>query len=86
MLVAHSKLSGQAQRILQLLVEGGSLTPRDAMALHPPIYRLAARVKELREAFGDDAIVTVHERHDGGTHARYVWARSVEPQGSLFAP
>lgn len=29
----------------------------------------------IREAYGDESVVTVMERHSGGTHGRYTWRR-----------
>jgi len=81
-LVAHKPLGAQAQRILQLLVERGSLTAKEAYEAGCGM-RLAARVLEIREAFGESAVVTRTEEHDGGTHARYYWRGQVEPQTEL---
>lgn len=80
--VAHAPLNAQAQHVLRELIERGSLTPRDAMAFG--CYRLAARVLEIREAFGAAAVVTEYEDHDGGRHARYQWRGGSEQQGDLF--
>lgn len=82
-LVSHRPLSGQCQRVLSVLVERGSITARDAVNMEPPIYRLAARILELRAAFGDDAVVTVDEKHEGGIHARYVWRGAGDTQQEL---
>jgi hypothetical protein len=50
------------------------------MQLDPPVYRLAARIAEIREAYGPDAVLTDSESHGSGTHGRYrlrpgVWGR-----------
>ena len=46
------------------------ITPKDAMGFG--CYRLAARIKELREQ--GHVIETEMEPHEGGKHARY-WLR-----------
>lgn len=59
----------QCGELLAHLEKYGSITPREAMQGYL-IYRLAARIKDLREM--GYAIETINEKHDGGTHARYV--------------
>ena len=51
------------------------ITPLYALE-HAHCYRLAARIAELREA--GHTIVTLHERHEGGYHARYQLVRENE--------
>lgn len=65
------KMKPQAAAVLELLELNGSLTPRQAMNMKPPCYRLASRVCELRHKFGH-AIRTKREPHKGGRHARYI--------------
>lgn len=79
--VAARPLGKQAQQVLAYMVRMGGITPRDAMTFG--CYRLAARVKDLREAFGQEAVETLSERHEGGTHARYVWRGPSEAQQEL---
>jgi len=69
-LTAHAPLAPQTMRVLRALQER-TLTARDAMMMDPPCYRLAARVAEIREAFGDGAVETISEDHGSGRHARY---------------
>ena len=80
---AHPALRPQAQAIFQALVQRGSLSSREAMDMHPPCYRLAARIGEIRLAFGADAVVTESEAHGSGTHARYRWVEPGPAQGTL---
>jgi len=80
---AHRALKRQAQAVHQLLVQRGSLSAREAMDMRPPVYRLAARIAEIREAFGADSVVTTSESHGSGEHARYVWADSGAIQQDL---
>jgi len=57
----------QCAEVLDYIRREGSITPREAMTFG--CYRLAARVKDLRELGWQ--IVTEREDHDGGEHARY---------------
>ena len=51
------------------------LTPLDALALGMG-YRLAARISDAKQRLEPgESIVTLTEKHDGGTHARYVLRR-----------
>jgi len=59
----------QQHKVLSYIQVYGSITPLQAMQ-ELKIYRLAARVKELREM--NWRIETITEKHDGGTHAKYV--------------
>lgn len=84
-LTVHRPLGDQASKVRDYLMRHGSITPKDAIGFVPPIYRLAARVMELREIFGESAIVTEYEAHEGGRHARYVLALDADHQSDLFA-
>lgn len=76
MMVNHQSLKPQTQRVLGLLVQRGSLTSLEA--LHAGAgFRLAARVKEIREAFGDDAVVTEQETDGDARYARYHWCGDI---------
>ena len=77
-------LSRQCQLIHRLLVERGSLSAREAYEAGCGM-RLAARIAELREAYGTDAITTESETHAGGNHARYHWRGTGEVQQELFS-
>jgi hypothetical protein len=68
MFAAPTEPTGQCASVLRYMRGCGSITPRDAIGLG--VYRLAARVLELR-AMGY-RIYTINERHEGGHHARYV--------------
>ena len=57
----------QARRVLDYMREHGSITSREAMDID--IYRLAARVNDLRR--DGWPIKTIAERHNKGRHARY---------------
>lgn len=67
----------QSKEILRHLRVHGSITPLEALQEYG-CMRLAARVMELK-AMGE-SIRTLDERHDGGTHAKYVL-----DQADLFA-
>lgn len=67
------RLKPQTEATLRLLRERGSLTPREAREL-VGTDRLAARVKEIREVFGYESVLTTYER--GCRHARYEWRGS----------
>lgn len=85
-LIAHSALAPQAQTVLAVLIERGSITAHEAMHMRPACYRLAARIAEIREAFGAAAVVTVMESHGEGEHARYFWSASrAHNQQEMFA-
>ena len=72
----------QTRAVLDWLRDGGSITDREADRLWG-IRRLAARVREIREAFGKDAVRTTWETRGGVRFARYRWAATPE-QPSLF--
>lgn len=61
----------QSQKILAWLQSGKSLTAVDAMRLFR-CMRLAARIEDLRSA--GYQIISMPEKHEGGTHARYMLA------------
>lgn len=61
----------QCNHILMLLRQGKSITPADAISFG--CFRLAARVKDLRER--GVHITTIKEKNANGSyHARYVLA------------
>ena len=62
----------QARRVLDYMREHKSITSREAMEMD--IYRLAARVNDLRRDGWQ--IKTIPERHNGGRHARYELEKS----------
>lgn len=64
-------MKAQTRMILRVLRERGSLSAAEAMILHPPCFRLAARVKEIRDELGESVVRTESEPHEGGHHARY---------------
>ena len=65
----------QTQACLRLLREGRSLTPAVAREL-VGTDRLAARISEIRAAFGEDYVRTTWEKNgNGGRHARYYLAQ-----------
>lgn len=72
----------QTRMILRHLQAHGSISAREAMNLTPPCFRLAARVKEIRDELGEERVVTESEPHEGGSHARYVWVAPA--QADLF--
>lgn len=76
------KLKPQTQAVLDIMREAGSISAREAMAMHPPCYRLAPRILEIRRALGEERVRTEYEEHDGGRHARYFWV--VPEQADLF--
>jgi hypothetical protein len=84
-LVAHKPVPACAQPTLQVLIQRGSLTALEALQAGLGM-RLAARIDELRECFGDAAIPDEWESADGKRWKRYFWVGSTDPQGSLFAP
>lgn len=59
----------QQHKVLSYIQVYGSITALQAMQ-ELRIYRLAARIKELREM--NWRIETINERHDRGSHAKYV--------------
>jgi len=79
-----SELDRQSRQILDELTRR-SLTPRDAIMLDPPCYRLAARIHDIKRVLGEATIVTVRETHGVGHHARYSLAPGCAIQQSLFA-
>ena len=79
--LTHKPVPAKAQAVLRTLIERGSLTALEA--LHAGLgMRLAARIDELRECYGDAAIPDVWESADGKRWKRYFW--KPEPQGDLF--
>jgi hypothetical protein len=66
-------LKPQARQVLYHLILRRGLTARSAMEMSPPCFRLAARVKEIREVFGEAAVETTYVTHNGGRHALYRW-------------
>ena len=67
----------QCAMVLDHIRQRGSITPKEAMAFG--CYRLAARVKDLREMGWN--IITEREEHEGGEHARYrLKATDTKPQ------
>ena len=72
----------QTKAVYDWLRDGGTLTDREADRMWG-IRRLAARVREIREAFGDDAVATTYETRGRSKFARYRWAATPE-QPSLF--
>ena len=75
-------LKPQAERVLEYMKRHGSISQRQAIEAFS-CFRLAARVAEIREAFGDSSVITETEQHHGGNHARYVWRRSGSVQAEL---
>lgn len=69
----------QTIQIAEYLQEHGSITAREAMQLSPPCFRLAPRILEIRRELGEQKVQTINEPHEGGTHARYVWVASTQP-------
>lgn len=59
----------QTEQILQRLKTGRTLTPIDALNNYG-VFRLAARVKDLRDQGHD--VVTIREVHGEKTFARYM--------------
>lgn len=81
-LTAHKPLNSQCQKVLRYMVERGGISRREAMDLN--VLNLPARILDLREAFGDDAVRTTMHPPDGEVqHAVYVWAATSERQGEL---
>lgn len=68
----------QKESIRQLLCEGGSLTPLDALQMFG-CFRLAAQIFDLRHEGYD--IETLTEKKNGKSYARYRLRRM---QGELF--
>lgn len=75
------KLKPQAEAVMDAMKRRGSLSVREAQEFG--CFRLAARVKEIREAYGDAAVLTEREEHNGGSHARYVWRAQGSVQTAL---
>ena len=69
------RLKPQAMSVLRLLVERGSLTPLEAREL-VGTDRLAARILEIKRAYGEGRITTTTERTGRKSYARYVWNRA----------
>jgi hypothetical protein len=67
----------QCRAVLEHMRRYGSVTDLDAYS-KLGIRRLAARVNDLRNLGWD--ITTYTEKHDGGTHARYVLRQHVRGQ------
>lgn len=66
------KEGSQCHTVLHFIQRHGAITPADAIQFG--CYRLAARVKDLRDMGYN--IITRAKKHDGGTHARYEFDRS----------
>lgn len=79
------RLKPQARQVLHHLILRRGLTPRQAMAMTPPCYRLAARIAEIRAEFGREAVETQTVPHEGGSHAKYVWRGPDALQAELEA-
>lgn len=74
--------ASQNATILSQLQAGNSITAKDAMSFG--CYRLAARIKELRER--GVAIITLKEKNANGSyHARYVLQQKAQPDGNQSA-
>lgn len=82
-LVSHRPLAEQAQQVLRAMVERGGLTQAEAYDLRPRCTRLAARVKDLREAYGDSAVEGVWETDGRSRWVRYKWVGELAQQTSL---
>ena len=82
--LAHAALKPLALHALQMLREAGSrgLTTNEARALGCG-DRFAARVLELRQAFGPESITDRWETHGEARFKRYFWADALNPQASL---
>ena len=78
------KPGGHNDLILRWLMDGGTLTHREAQRLFG-CDRLAARVKDIRNVFGQDTIVTTMETRGGKEWARYRWAEAPEQLDLLSA-
>ena len=68
-MVREPKPGSQTHTVLAYIRRHGSITAAEAVEGFR-CYRLAARVKDLRNMGYD--IVTHEEDHEGGRHARYV--------------
>lgn len=74
--LAPPRLKPQAEAVLRVLRERGSLTPAEARQL-VGCDRLAARVLEIRRAYGEGSVGLIWEDNaNGGRHARYLWRRA----------
>ena len=82
MLIAHEPLKPTTQRVLQLLVERGDLTQIECLNAGGGL-RLAARVKEIRDAYGESAVDTEYETSGAARYARYVWRGDIAEQREL---
>jgi hypothetical protein len=71
----NDKKPNQSALILAYLQRGNPIDPGKALAMFR-CFRLAARIKELREAGHD--IETAMVPHDGGEHAEYRLVRVVQ--------
>lgn len=69
------KTESQNDIILNQLKQGKNLTSKDAIAFG--CFRLAARVKELRE-LGIPIITTKEKNANGSYHARYSLAKELQ--------
>ena len=78
-------LKPSAFRVLNLLRRQGArgLSPNEAHLL-AGCDRLAARILELRAAGHE--VMTLNERHPGGTHARYVLCERPAPTTGIQEP
>lgn len=68
------KRQSQNQRLLAHLESEGSITPGEALLVHG-IFRLAARINDLRDA-GHDIETVMHVDRAGKRYARY-WLQGV---------
>lgn len=67
------RLAPQARHVLNRLILMRGLTQRMAMQMSPPCYRLGARIHEIREEFGHDAVETIYQTSGGSRYALYRW-------------
>ena len=70
----------QTQLVADWLMDGGSLSDREADRMFG-VRRLAARIREIREAYGDEAVSTEYEGRGKVRWARYRWAQRDEQMG-----
>ncbi len=70
----------QTDRVLAFIEGNGSISDLEAFR-QLGIRRLAARIKDLRDAGHN--IETLTERHEGGTHARYYIPAQPVAEGQL---
>ena len=83
-LTEHAPLKPITRHALHCLrAHPGGLTTNEARALGCG-DRFAARVFELRRAFGDTAITDTWETHGEARFKRFHWTQNVDPQTGLF--